>query len=553
MGLVATSLFTLNLLLGLLLITKYRRTAWWNRMPARIKALDVFVVHNYTAYLALLVAFVHPVLLLFAPKSGFRVVSLAVPLLAPHQSFFYCLGALGFYGLCAVTLTSTEWVRKKLTNRAWKRLHFAAYAATPLFLIHGLLVDQHLTDKPPDLLDGEKILSEAGLLLLVISVVLRIRHESRKRASERFHCLKIAKVIVETADARSYVLDVPPDLRKTFACRPGQFLTFRVDGTDSYVKRSYSLSSAPAIDPAPIVTIKRVPGGHVSNLLLDTLAAGDEAYVLPPEGAFFQGRERQDRHYVLFGAGIGITPLYSILKTVLHRSRSRVSLFYLNRDENSIIFRDELETLAARFGDRLRVQHQLTRPGENWNGPAGRYSRSDLQACLNGAREQSGGLPSEYYVCGPAGYMDSILEVLEQTGVPADSIHRERFEFSSPALVDLPAVLRIGDVVAAAKEPRHLAGDAARASSLEVQLNRQRRRIDVRSGETLLDATLRAGLIPPFACQEGACASCKAALTKGRVAVLRHEALTPMELDQRNILTCQAIALSEHVAVSFDE
>ncbi len=327
-GLIATGLFLLNLLLGLMLTFKFRREWWWTRLPSWIRATSVFAVHNWTAYAALLVALVHPGLLLLAPKSGFNIKNIAIPLYAPHQRYLYSLGAVALYFLIAVTVSSMHGVRAYVPNRYWKWVHYLAFAATPLFLVHGLLVDPKLTDKPVDLLDAEKVLSEAGLVIFVIAAVARIRYEVQRRASEQFHELRVQTVVKETAEATSYTFEIPSRFKKIFRYKPGQFLTLRVDEEHGYIKRSYSLSSSPIVDPNPTITIKRAPGGRISHYLIDNLREGITLHVLPPEGAFFEKPASESLHYVLFAAGSGITPLYSILKSVLALyPKSKVSLF----------------------------------------------------------------------------------------------------------------------------------------------------------------------------------------------------------------------------------
>ncbi|MGI8469656.1 MAG: 2Fe-2S iron-sulfur cluster-binding protein [Pyrinomonadaceae bacterium] len=546
-GLIATGFFTANLLLGVLLSTKYQRTLTWQRLPRFVRRVSLYQVHNYTAYIALLTAFTHPVLLLFGKKAGFRLLNIAVPLTAPHQSYIYTLGAIAFYGLLTAVVTSTVFVRKLFTHRTWKLIHFTSYGAAMLFLIHGLWADPLLLDRPVNLVDAEKVLSEAGIVLLVIIVVFRLRYAKQKRESETFYPLKLSKIIRETDLADSFILEVPENLKKQFKYRSGQFITLRVQDGDSFVKRSYSMTSAPETDSFLSITIKRL--GRISNYLLDTVKEGDTLMVLPSEGSFFQKPTRKPTHYLFFAAGSGITPFLSMTKSLLKtRPHSQITLIYANANENSIIFKNELERLARENPKKISVIHVLESPEENWTACRGMLAAHTLDELLdeflNNRSENT-----EYYICGPVGYINLVESVLLSRKIHAEKIHAEKFTFAPQTDVldgdEKPeTALRVG------------AGDDAKNGSpqkLTIQLKGDFREIDYRNGETILDAALRAGLLPPFACQEGVCASCKVTVVSGRVVMLNHEALTPLEADQRNILTCTAAAISDETVVSFDE
>ncbi len=548
-GLIATAVLTLNLLLGILLSAKYKTILVWKRLPPWLRRVDVYTLHQYGAYIGLSLAALHPALLLLAKQEHFRVRDLLFPLTAPHQRYFYCLGALAFYGFLTVVITSTAGVRQRFSNRIWKWIHFASYAAAPLFLVHGLLVDPKLQDKPVDLIDAEKVLSELGLVLFIGAAWLRVRHERQKRWSETFHVLPVAGVVVETAAACSYALEIPPAWKNRFAYRPGQFITLRLRLGDAYVKRSYSLSSSPDADGAVQISIKRA--GQVSNHLNDTVRAGDRLAVLPPQGSFFITSLKRPHHYVLLAGGSGITPLYSILKTVLLKSpRSTVALLYANHDEGSIMFGTALAELQVRSSGRFSLMHVLSRPSGDWPGQRGRLTETRVAVLLDDLeRANASGLPVEYYVCGPTGYMNLIEAVLRLRNVSAERIHLEAFTMGVPideteADRETETTLEIGARVGAAR---------ATPLKMRITFKGQTHELECRPNETVLDTALRAGLTPPFACQQGVCASCKAALKAGRVRMRLHEAITALEVEQREILTCQSIPVSAETVINFDE
>ena len=174
-GLVAMVLLTVNILLGLLLSARYNTVRSW---PHR--RLSIFDIHNWTAYIALGLIVLHPVLLLLSDTAHFRVLDVLFPIHSPHQTLFNNFGALAFY--CVLFVVVTSYVRSRLGSRLWKKLHYVSYAAAALLFIHGVMIDPDLKERPPDYLDGEKVLVEVCALLIVAATVWRIRYQPRKQA-----------------------------------------------------------------------------------------------------------------------------------------------------------------------------------------------------------------------------------------------------------------------------------------------------------------------------------------------------------------------------------
>src|SRR5947207_7334556 len=239
-----------------------------------------------------------------------------------------------------------------------------------------------------------------------------------------FHPLRIARVVRETADASSFVLEVPPELEQAFAYRAGQFVTHRVriDG-QSYL-RSYSMSSSPDVDEEFQVTVKRVAGGVVSNWMIDTLRPGDLIETTCPAGVFCFGAD--DADVVAFAGGSGITPVFSLVKTALATTSRRVHLLYANRDRDSIIFGTELDRLAEQHPDRLEVVHHLDVEQGFIDGDTVR----PLAAIADGA---------EYFICGPPPFMDIVEGTLIDRNVDGARIHIERFTPAAPASTTQPS------------------------------------------------------------------------------------------------------------------
>lgn len=335
--------------------------------------------------------------------------------------------------------------------------------------------------------------------------------------------VRVTHVIEETADSRSLAFEVPEELIERFRYRPGQFLTLRVPHEGGWLPRCYSLSSTPLLDEPLRVTIKRVRDGRASNWLCDNVQAGDRLQVLVPAGVFVP--RHLDTDLLLFGGGSGVTPILSILRSALLAGSGRILLIYANRDEASVIFRDELKALASAHPQRLQVVHWL----DSVQGIPAVSQLTEL------ARQFA---QAEAFICGPGPFMDAAVSALQSLDMPAAKVHVERF-------VSLPEE---GEVQAP------VAVDTSRpGSQLSVRLDGEEFEVPCAEGETLLDAMRRAGLQPPSSCLVGSCATCMCTVESGEVQMLRNDALDQHEIDQGWTLACQSLARSEHLRVLFPE
>jgi 3-ketosteroid 9alpha-monooxygenase subunit B len=342
-----------------------------------------------------------------------------------------------------------------------------------------------------------------------------------------FHSLRIADVVTETADARSFTFEVPPRLEALFRYVPGQFLTFEVPWQQMRLHRCYSLSSAPECDALPKVTVKRIERGRVSNWFNDELRPGSTLDVKPPEGLFVLRREEAERPLVMFGGGSGITPILSLIKSALLGTRRALKLVYANRDRASIIFRDELETWRGRFPERLTIQHQL-------DVEHGFMHAANVKDAFAGLEH------ADFYVCGPGPFMDIVEASLEERRVGGGHVFIERFV--SPTDPD-----RVSSEATAPAAPH------SAASQFICTLDKQRHEVPVKPGESLLAAARRAGLEPSFSCEEGYCGSCMAQLRRGKVQMRTHDALTAKDLAKGWVLACQSRLEGEDpVEIDFD-
>lgn len=340
-------------------------------------------------------------------------------------------------------------------------------------------------------------------------------------ASDEFHLLRIAEVRRECGEAVSLVLDVPDALRPTFAYRAGQYLTFRFTIDGKQLTRSYSMSSAPEIDPALRVTIKRVEGGRVSNWIADTLQPGDSVEAMAPAGHFCL--QPRDNPIVLLGGGSGITPLFSLAKSALAATERQVALIYANRDRASVIFPEELEALAMAYRDRFALTHWL-------DDERGLFSGESLPS-LTGA---------DVYICGPDAFMEVAEKAARAAGAENGHIFIERFV--SPLDADeLP--LTAADFM---KQGRV-------CETILARLRRDEAEGPYRDGDTLLEAARRIGLRPPSSCHAGACATCIAKLIEGSAKMWVNDVLTEQEVADGYILTCQAVPTSTKVVFRYED
>jgi len=353
-----------------------------------------------------------------------------------------------------------------------------------------------------------------------------------------YHTLRVKQVVAETADASSFVLDVPEELRETFRYRPGQFCTFRVHIDGEEQLRSYSMSSAPRSDPDLTVTVKRVAGGLVSNWLLDSVSTGSALELTKPAGVFCP--QDTERPVVAFCGGSGITPVMSITKHVLTTTGRPVRLLYANRDRESVIFDEALRGLCGTHPGRVEVRHHL-------DADAGFLSAEDVAAFA------AGHLDADFYVCGPGPFMDLIESTLRGLGVGAERIFIERFLVEQQEKVAAHAGEAGGaGGVDNVNEADEAGGGSGAPKEVTVILGGKTVVVAYQPGDSLLETARRGGLRPPFSCQAGNCATCMAFLKEGEVAMRVNNALTPEEIEEGWILTCQGLPKSETVTVEYE-
>ncbi len=356
-----------------------------------------------------------------------------------------------------------------------------------------------------------------------------------------FHPLRVRSIEPDTAEAVVVAFEVPADLREVFGFTQGQYLTLRteIDGQD--LRRSYSICAG-VDDDELRVGVRKVLGGVFSNWINASLRVGDTLQVMAPQGRFFVPvHPEARRHFVGIAGGSGITPILSIMKTLLMREpRSRFTLIYGNRTLQSTMFKEEIEDLKNRYLTRLVLHHVFS--SEQTDAPTnmGVMDRSKIGDFLHTLVPAAS--IDEAFVCGPFQMNDEAEAALLAAGMAPERVHIERFGVALAPGAQADAVVheaRVGDA------------DAARVTIIRDGL--QREFAFSKEQASILDAASAAGLEVPFSCTSGVCGTCRAKCMEGEVRMERNFALDKNEVDAGFVLTCQCRPLTPRVVLSFDE
>jgi len=356
----------------------------------------------------------------------------------------------------------------------------------------------------------------------------------------------------ETSDTVTLTFEMPVELHDLFAYKQGQYITLRVTLDGHEQRRSYSMSSSP-LENKLSVTVKKVAGGLVSTYLHDGVQVGDQIEVATPDGRFYNMLHPDKRHtYYMFGAGSGITPLMSILKTILESEpMSAVFLLYGSRNEGDIIFREALDQLSERFAGQLQVEHVLSRPKKeagsgglfsmfkksttNWQGKTGRIDRQAATVFLDDNMPHGPEQDCVYYICGPGNMAESVKQALLPRGIEDKQIYTEVFASAHHQPGDVPDSAAAGG-----------------GQQVTVHLKGDKFKLTVPDGATILDALIKNKYDPPYSCTAGACSTCMAKLIQGEVKMDACYALDDDEVKAGYILTCQSHPVTATVELTYD-
>lgn len=368
-----------------------------------------------------------------------------------------------------------------------------------------------------------------------------IQQPTRRRAT--FHDLTVRTVDRLTDDAVAISFEVPDALREEFRFEPGQHLTVRATIDGEEVRRSYSccISRAEAQERGVVrVASARLPGGAMSTWLNEHVRAGDTLEVMTPLGSFVCPTDpTATKHHVAVAAGSGITPVLSLLSTVLEdEPGSRATLIFGNRRTDSIMFLEELMDLKNRYPGRLSLFNVLSRERQELDLLSGRIDREKFEEFLTSFVPEDE--VDEWYLCGPFGMVESVREVLAEREVDPRHVHHEIFHVDDSGGIAPAPVVEVDESAPAEAVVTVTLG--GRTTTVPMPTRR----------ETILDATLRERSDAPFSCTNGVCGTCRAKVVSGEVEMDRNYALEPDEVERGYRLMCQSHPVSDTVEIDYD-
>lgn len=350
----------------------------------------------------------------------------------------------------------------------------------------------------------------------------------------QFHSLKIQTITRETDKSVSIAFGIPENLKETFTFKAGQYVTIKTKMNGEEIRRAYSLCSTPQSGLLK-VAVKEVESGTFSKFANRDLKEGDTMEVHPPEGKFIFDKsafaKANTSTFAAFAAGSGITPIMSIIKTVLEQlPNSRFVLVYGNKTPDDTIFRDELLSLKEKYKGRLSIEFIYSQSRED-GAHFGRIMKSTVNFVVKNKYAEHNF--DAYYLCGPEPMIKEVTKVLEENGASDSSIHFELFTASEDA----------GSVEAV------LDGQTA----IKVIVDDEEFEFTMKQEDLILDATLDQDIDAPHSCQGGICSSCIARITEGTAEMAKNQILTDSEVAEGLILTCQAHPTSAKVVINYDE
>ena len=351
----------------------------------------------------------------------------------------------------------------------------------------------------------------------------------------RFHTLKVKDIRRETAEAVSVAFEVPPQQQPEYQYKQGQYITLKLNINGEEVRRSYSICTSPHSEKELRVAIKEVSGGKVSTYINRSLKPGDSMEVMTPMGNFHSVLAgNMTKNYVLFAGGSGITPMMSILKSVLYvEKQSKVTLVYGNKNEESTIFKNEIESIAA-SNPNLSVVYVFEKPATPLSDLQTGMITADTAKALIEKYNLKGA--DEFFICGPGPMMENVKTALEGLKVNKEKIHIEYFT-SVVEAVDNAAAFAGGKVNAKVKVLQY-------GIETEFELPTD--------GISILEAAIEAGVDAPFSCKGAVCCTCRAKIIEGQATMTANFALTDAEVEEGFILTCQAHPTTERLIIDYD-
>ncbi|NNE53388.1 MAG: 2Fe-2S iron-sulfur cluster binding domain-containing protein [Sulfitobacter sp.] len=350
----------------------------------------------------------------------------------------------------------------------------------------------------------------------------------------QFHALKVTDIHHTIRDA--VVLTLKPEEPEKFDFTQGQYLTFKQDFDGTELRRNYSICTG--LDDGKLqVGIKRVDGGAFSTYANTELQVGDTLHAMAPQGKFHTAIEPEKaKNYLGFAGGSGITPVLSILKTVLAREpRSTFTLVYANRAVNTIMFREELEDLKNRYMGRLTIIHMLE-SGQDIDLFTGRVDQEKCAQLFKHWIDISS--VDTAFICGPEPMMLAIAESLKTHGLAEDQIKFELFTESQQGRL--------------AKQEMAKRAEGTKGTKVTVIIDGAQRTFEMSKGQSVLEAALENGQDAPFSCKAGVCSTCMCKVLEGEVEMLSNHALEDYEVENGYVLSCQSYPLTDKLVIDYD-
>ncbi len=366
---------------------------------------------------------------------------------------------------------------------------------------------------------------------MAFSFFKRFKNKKKNKggAAPRYYDLTVKEIVQETGDATSIIFE---QIEEKITYESGQFLTLIMEINGDEVRRSYSLFTAPNIDEDLGVAVKRVPEGIMSNYLNSHVKVGDKITVMEPMGHFTTVYNRENkRHLVIFGGGSGITPLMSIVKSLLHEEpESIVSLIYANRNIDSIIFREKFEEIQNSNEGRFHIIHILDDAPMNWQGPSGLLNKEMLEKLFE--RIPDWGIEkTTYLMCGPEGMLNNVQSLLSDHKIPHEKIFRESF------------------VAGIMNKPDTSSSDELVEREVKVLYDDEEHVFTVTPDSTILETALDNDIDLPFSCQSGLCTACRCKLQSGKIKMDEEEGLSESEKNDGYVLICVGHPLTDDVVL----
>lgn len=371
---------------------------------------------------------------------------------------------------------------------------------------------------------------------------------------KQFHTLKIAAKHQETRDSVRVALTVPDELKPSFAFLPGQHVPVQIETDGKKLRRTYSICSAAGQWPIEI-GVRVQPGGQFSQYAADELQVGDSILVMPPNGSFhlelierepiqqepiqLDADSEQAKRYLGFAAGSGITPILSIIKTVLRKEpTSQFSLFYGNRKQSSTMFIEDLYALKNCFPERLQLHFVFSQEDQEFDIASGRLDGAKTRQLYQ--RFCHGPQPTAAFVCGPDSMISDVHAALVELGMAPETVRSERFGTPRQSL----------GVPRSPPKASPRSGDCG----ITVIMDGHRKSFDMHPTDgNIVDAAGAQGIELPYSCKGGVCATCRTHVREGEVRMATNYGLEPWEVEAGFVLACQSTPVSDSVILDYDK